>query len=111
MALIRRQVQVVNALGLHLRAADKFVRLAQQFQAEVRVQLDGKAGNGKSILDLTSLVAECGTRLDLEASGPDAEEAIAALSRLIEDGFHETDNGQDKPPTYDGSEAGRSSVS
>jgi len=103
MAPIRRQVQVVNALGLHLRAADKFVRLAQRFQAEIRIQLNGKSGNGKSILDLTSLVAECGTRLELEASGSDAEGAIAALSRLIEDGFHETDHGQEKPPTCDGS--------
>jgi len=101
-ALNRRQITIVNALGLHLRAADKFARLAQQFRAEVRVHLDGKSSNGKSILDLATLAAECGTRLDLEVSGLDAEEAISALSALIEVGFHETDEGQDGPPPHHG---------
>ncbi|MBX6312866.1 MAG: HPr family phosphocarrier protein [Isosphaeraceae bacterium] len=98
MVLIRRQIEIVNALGLHLRAADKFVHEAQQHQAEVRVSLDGRAVNGKSIRGLTTLAAECGTRIDLEADGPDAEEAIAALCGLIEARFDEND-GQDNPPT------------
>ena len=92
----RRQVEIVNALGLHLRPADKFVRLAHQFQSEVRVIHEGREFNGKSILDLTSLAAECGTRLDLEAHGPDADAALAALADLVSARFHETDDGQDE---------------
>ena len=95
----RRQVEIVNALGLHLRPADKFVRLAHQFQAEVRVIHEGQEFNGKSILDLTSLAAERGTRLDLEAHGPDADAAVAALAELVAARFHETDDGQDEDRT------------
>ena len=76
----RRQVGVSNVLGLHLRAADKFVRLAQAFQSDVRVCCEGIIANGKSILDLLSLAAECGTMLALEAEGCDAEDAVAALA-------------------------------
>jgi phosphocarrier protein HPr len=92
----RRQVQILNAYGLHLRPADKFVQLAYQFQAEIRVYYKGHEYNGKSILDLTSLAAECGTRLDLEARGPDAEAAIVALAELVLARFHETSEGQYK---------------
>jgi len=97
MVPIRRQVQVVNALGLHLRAADRFVRLAQQYRSEVCVHRDGRAGNGRSILDLTTLVAECGSRLEIEVHGPDAEEAIAALCALVEGGFGDAEEGHDGP--------------
>ena len=70
--IVRRPVVILNVLGLHLRPADQFVRLASQFAAEIRVHHDGQAANGKSILDLATLAAECGARLDLEARGPDA---------------------------------------
>ena len=66
----RRQVEVTNSLGLHMRPANKFVELALQFQAEIRVHYNGNEYNGKSILELTSLAAECGTLLELEAAGP-----------------------------------------
>jgi phosphocarrier protein HPr len=85
-----RRIEIVNALGLHLRAASQFVRVAQRFQAEVSVHSDGKSVNGKSILDLTTLAAAYGTWLDLEASGLDADKALAALSALIEARFHES---------------------
>ncbi len=94
----RRQVEITNALGLHLRPADKFVRLAHRFQSEIRVSHEGHEINGKSILDLTTLAAECGTRLDLEARGPDAEEAVEALAELVLARFHENEEGQDKDP-------------
>ena len=79
----RRQVEITNSLGLHLRPADKFVKLALRYQAEIRVHYNGNQFNGKSILDLTTLAAECGTRLELEARGPDAEAAIEALADLV----------------------------
>ncbi len=94
----RRQVEITNALGLHLRPADKFVRLAHRFQSEIRVVADGQEINGKSILDLTTLAAECGTRLELEARGPDAEAAVEALAELVLARFHEAEEGQDKDP-------------
>jgi phosphocarrier protein HPr len=89
--LARRRVQIVNAYGLHVRPATKFVKLAQTFQSDVRVDLQGAEVNGKSLLDMTGLAAECGTVLDLEAEGPDAGEALAALADLVAAGFHMTD--------------------
>ena len=65
----RRQVGVSNVLGLHLRAADRFVRLATTFRSEIQVHCNGIVANGKSILSLLSLAAECGTVLALEAQG------------------------------------------
>ena len=56
-----RRVVMLNALGLHLRAADRFVEVAKQYRSDVHVARDGRAVNGKSILDLTTLAAECGT--------------------------------------------------
>jgi len=90
----RRQVEVQNALGLHLRPALKFVELALKYQAEVRVHYNGNDFNGKSILELTSIAAEFGSLLELEARGPDASEAVAALADLVLARFHETENGE-----------------
>jgi phosphotransferase system HPr (HPr) family protein len=90
----RRQVELTNSLGLHMRPANKFVELALKFQSEIRVLYNGNEFNGKSILDLTSLAAECGTRLDLEARGPDAPAAVQALAELVSAQFHEDENGE-----------------
>lgn len=97
----RRQVEITNALGLHLRPAEKFVKLADCFASEIRVLHKGQAIDGKSILGLAGLAAERGTRLELEAFGPDAEDALAALVDLITADFHEDDNGfpTDSDPT------------
>jgi phosphocarrier protein len=102
----RRQVEILNSLGLHLRPADKFVKLASRFQSEVRIHFNGGEFNGKSILDLTTLAAECGTRLEVEARGPDAVEAVEALAELVSAQFYEneseevdvSDLGSDRPP-------------
>jgi phosphocarrier protein len=87
----RRQVDLTNTLGLHLRAAATFVRLAQQFRANVWVVCGGRRASGKSILDLATLAAECGARLELETDGPDAEAALVALTELIARGFDEAE--------------------
>ncbi|MHB8873534.1 MAG: HPr family phosphocarrier protein [Myxococcaceae bacterium] len=89
--VVRRHVRILNALGLHLRAADKFVRQAQSYQAEVRVTYAGVTVNGKSILDLATLAAVCGVTIEIEARGPDAEQATAALAGLVAACFHETE--------------------
>jgi len=85
----RRQVLIENDAGLHLRAADKFVNLARQFRAEVRVRFGDATANGRSILDLMSLAAAAGSSLELEATGIDADQALDALGGLIASRFHE----------------------
>jgi len=89
----RRQVEVTNSLGLHMRPANKFVELALRFQSEIRVHHNGNEFNGKSILDLTSLAAERGTLLELEARGSDAPSAVQALADLVSARFYEDENG------------------
>ncbi len=98
MPLLRRQAEISNGLGLHLRAANQFVRVSQQFQVEVRVFCNGHGANGRSILDLLCLAAECGDQLKLEVSGPDAEDAASALCELIEARFHEAAHVRDESP-------------
>ena len=94
----RRRVVIVNAYGLHMRPAGKFVALANSFQSEVQVDAGGTKVNGKSILDMVGLAAECGTTLDLEARGPDAEAALDALAELVAAGFHMTDEDYSPAP-------------
>src|SRR6516165_5201866 len=88
-----RQVEIINSLGLHVRPAMKFVELASRYQSDVRVRHNNNEFNGKSLLELTMMAAECGTRLDLEARGPDAVEAVEALAELVLARFHEDEGG------------------
>ena len=90
--IANRQVEITNSLGLHMRPANKFVELALKFQSEIRVHYNGNEFNGKSILELTSLAAECGSRLELVARGPDARAAIEALADLVKAQFHEEED-------------------
>ena len=84
----RRSVLIVNAHGLHMRPSTRFVNLATTFSSEVWVSFKGTRVNGKSILDMTILAAECGSILELEAIGSDSEPAINALAELVAAGFH-----------------------
>jgi phosphotransferase system HPr (HPr) family protein len=90
--IARRQVEITNKLGLHMRPANKFVELALQYQSEIRVHYNGSEYNGKSILELTSLAAECGSQLEIEARGADAAAAIEALAELVKAQFHEEED-------------------
>jgi phosphocarrier protein HPr len=83
----RRQAVIIDHLGLHLRPAAKLVNLANTFRSDIRVVCKGNTANAKSILDLFTLGAECGTMLDFVAHGTDAEEAVNALAELIGDGL------------------------
>lgn len=85
-----RDVTVVNALGLHARAAARFVRLASQFACQVRVTRGARTMDGKSILGLLLLAAARGSVLTISADGPDEAEALAALTALAERGFEGT---------------------
>ncbi len=82
--IARRELRIEDAFGLRMRAAAEFVCLAGRFCADVWLIHEGRRYNGRSMRDLLTMVAECGSRLDLEAQGPDAEEAIAALAQAIE---------------------------
>jgi phosphotransferase system HPr (HPr) family protein len=82
-SIARRQVELIDACGFHLRFAAEFIRLSQQFQSRVWVLHEGRRYDGKSVLDLMTMAAGCGSRLQLEALGSDAEAAVEALAVLI----------------------------
>jgi phosphocarrier protein HPr len=90
--IAHRQVGVSNVQGLNLRVADKIVKLANAFQSDVTICCKGIIANGKSILGLLGLAAECGTMLAVEAQGCDAEDAVAALANLISALSHGTED-------------------
>jgi phosphocarrier protein HPr len=85
----RRDVRVRNRLGMHARAAVKFVQLANGFRCEVRVVKDNVEANGKSIMGLLTLVAAHGVTMTVVCEGDDAEAAVAALAQLVDSGFGE----------------------
>ena len=84
-----KEVEIVNKLGLHARPCAKFVKLASTFRCEVWVAKDNDSINGKSIMGLMMLAAGIGSKLMITCEGTDAEEAIAALDRLILSKFDE----------------------
>ena len=84
-----RTVTVVNQLGLHARAAAKFVHLATRFEAQIRVIRDTKVMDGKSIMGILLLAAARGTAITVEAAGVDEQAAVDALVQLVESGFGE----------------------
>jgi phosphotransferase system HPr (HPr) family protein len=87
---VRCQVVVQNEGGMHLRAASCFAQLARQYRADVRVRRNGQTVDGKSILDLVTLAAECGSTLDIEAVGSDAAEVVGELAKFLESGLRDT---------------------
>lgn len=84
-----RQVTIRNPQGFHLRPADMLARLANEFEADVKIAKDGELFDTKSILSLVTLGAEQGTQLTLQATGADAQQALDAMAELFERGFDE----------------------
>ena len=84
-----RSVTVVNQLGMHARAAAKFVHLATRFQARVLVAREMRQMDGKSIMGVLLLAAACGSSLTISAEGPDERAAVDALAALVQSGFGE----------------------
>jgi phosphotransferase system HPr (HPr) family protein len=87
--LTRRDVRITNRLGLHARAAARFVHTANRFRSKISAVRDGRVMDGKSILGILLLAASQGTTLTLEADGDDEGEALEALVRLVEGGLGE----------------------
>jgi phosphocarrier protein len=81
--------EIVNKLGLHARAAAKLTHIASGFQSEIWLSRSGRRVNAKSIMGVMMLAAGLGTRVQIEAQGGDAEQAISAITKLIADKFGE----------------------
>lgn len=84
-----RALTICNELGLHARAATKFVQIAGKYPCDVTVEKDGHEVNGKSIMGVLMLVASKGTMITVRAKGAQAPDAVTALARLVEDKFGE----------------------
>lgn len=87
--MVARAVTVVNALGLHARAAARFVRVASGYRSQIRVSKGARTTDGKSILGLLLLAAARGTEIFIAAEGPDEAEAVDALTGLARRGFED----------------------
>ncbi|HUU72250.1 MAG TPA: HPr family phosphocarrier protein [Burkholderiales bacterium] len=87
--MLRRDIEIVNRLGLHARASAKLTQLASSFQSEVWMSRDGRRVNAKSIMGVMMLAAAKGSSVELETEGPDEQAAMDALEALINDKFGE----------------------
>jgi len=87
--VVEATAPIVNRLGLHARPAAEFVKIANRFAAQIMVRKDDLEVNGKSIMGMMMLAAECGSALVIRADGDDAEQAVAALLALVAAGFGE----------------------
>ena len=88
--MIQREVTLNNVLGLHARAAARFVQVASRFRSRISLSKDGRSVDAKSILGILMLAGAQGDRLVLSAQGDDEKEAVEALSALILSRFGET---------------------
>ncbi len=86
---LEESVTITNELGMHMRAAGRFVELAGHFAADVTLISSGMAVDGKSIMGVLSLAVPCGHTVTVKTAGPDAKEALAALISLIKNKFDE----------------------
>lgn len=89
--MIKKKVTIINKLGLHARAAVKFVNMANRFTSSVKIEKDGNKIDGKSILGILTLAAVQGTEIILYVSGNDEQSAMEALVSLIQNKFDEAE--------------------
>jgi phosphocarrier protein len=86
---LREVLEIRNEKGLHARAAVLFVETAKLYDAELTVTKDGQSVNGRSIMGIMTLAAEQGSHIEVSATGPQADEALAAIRALVDERFHE----------------------
>ena len=91
MAMRQQEVEIVNKLGLHARAAAKLTQLASGFQCEIWLSRNGRRVNAKSIMGVMMLAAAKGSKVAIETSGADEEQAMQAIAQLIADKFGESE--------------------
>jgi phosphocarrier protein HPr len=87
--MVRQDVVIPNALGLHARAAARFVQVASRFKSRILVSREGRTADGKSILGLLALLADQGADLTITADGADEQEAVKSLVDLVAARFGE----------------------
>ncbi|MDH5611108.1 MAG: HPr family phosphocarrier protein [Gammaproteobacteria bacterium] len=86
---LSRDIEIINKLGMHARAAAKFVKLASTFESLIEIERKGRRVNGKSIMGVMMLAASKGSQVTLYAEGADAEESLNQLEQLINNRFDE----------------------
>lgn len=94
--VVSREVVVGMLQGLHARPADQLAREARKWQSRIELLSDSQRVDGKSILDVLTLAAEAGTRLIVEATGPDAREALEAIGSLFDRNFNDQENNESR---------------
>ena len=87
---LERAIRIVNENGIHARPAAEIVKVASRFRSEITLSRDGLEVNGKSIMGVMMLAAECGSTVAAKATGEDAEQALDALERVISSKFGES---------------------
>ncbi|NIA19451.1 MAG: HPr family phosphocarrier protein [Xanthomonadaceae bacterium] len=87
--MLKKEFIIINKLGLHARAASSLVKIASSFESDIHIGKDELRVNGKSIMGVLLLAASQGSTIQVDTSGPDEEQALAALDELISDGFGE----------------------
>jgi len=85
----RRELEIINKLGLHARASAKLTQLAAKFESDVQVMRNNRKVNAKSIMGVMMLAAGKGSKITVEISGPDEEQAMDAISKLVGEFFGE----------------------
>jgi phosphocarrier protein HPr len=88
--MAEQDVQILNKNGLHARPAAEIVKAAAKFKSDITISRDDIEVNGKSIMGVMMLAAECGATITLRASGPDADDAIAAIASIVAHKFGES---------------------
>jgi phosphocarrier protein len=88
-ARIVKKVEIKNKLGIHARAAALLVQTVNKFSAQVHFSKDGQTADGRSIMGVLTLAATQGSKIQVEASGEEAEQAVRAIERLIDKRFNE----------------------
>lgn len=91
MEKIIKKIEIKNKLGVHARAAALLVQTVNKFSAQVTFSKDGQIADGRSIMGVLTLAASQGSKVQVEASGEDAEQAIRAIERLIDRRFNESE--------------------
>lgn len=86
---LSRDIEIINKLGMHARAAAKFVKLASSFESLIEIERKGRRVNGKSIMGVMMLAASKGSQVTIYADGDDAEESLNQLEQLINNRFDE----------------------
>lgn len=87
--MLRKQIEIINKLGMHARAAAKFVTLAQTFKSDIKLARANQQVNGKSIMGVMMLAAAKGSIIELIIEGEDEQQAVDLLSQLINNRFEE----------------------